>query len=107
MVDWKHILLTKLKVAVFILSLAGWFLLFIFLFVRFFHEALIRLNTVLESNAFIWGLRIFVFSLVILMIKKKQAIEKLMENKKIRRSLYTIQGIGAVGWLWWFATLIF
>ena len=105
-IDFKNYFLTKLKIAGFILALVGWLLLFIFLFGKFFEQQLLALEKIFESNSFIWALRIFVISLVIFLIKGKKFIQKITNNKKVRITLKIIFIVGAVGWIWWFFTLI-
>lgn len=106
-IDLKKYFITKLQIAGFILALVGWFLLFIFIFGQFFEQQLLALEQIFESNFFIWGLRIFIISLVIFLIKGKKFIQKIINNKKVKIILRIIFIGGAVGWIWWFFTLIF
>jgi|APSaa5957512622_1039677.scaffolds.fasta_scaffold70976_2 hypothetical protein len=100
----KEYFITKLQIASFILSLVGWFLLFIFIFGRFFEQQLLALENIVESKVFIWGLRIFIILLVVSLLKAKKFVQKAKENKRIRIILKIILIGGAIGWLWWFVT---
>jgi hypothetical protein len=105
-IDFKKYFLTKLKIAGFIFALVGWFLLFIFVFGQFFVEQLVGLEKILESNYFIWALRIIIISLVILLVKGQKFVQKITNNKKVKITLKIIFIGGALGWIWWFLTLI-
>ncbi|MBT5022256.1 hypothetical protein HOK51_00845 [Candidatus Woesearchaeota archaeon] len=106
-IDFKKYFLTKLKIVSFVLALFGWLLLFIFVFGQFFEQQLLSLTKVFESNIFIWGLRIFIISLIIFLIKYKQFVQKIIENKKVKLTLQIIFIGGATGWILWFITLLF
>ena len=105
-INWDSYLVTKLKVAGFIFALLGWFLLFDFLFGSFFEQELMDLEKTIESRSFIWGLRIFIISLVIALMKGQNRInEKLKEHRSLRIFLRLVYFVGALGWLWYFVTL--
>lgn len=104
--NFKKYIVTKLKIISFIFALIGWLLLFIFLFGQYFVHQLINLEKILKSNIFIWGLRIFIFLLVIILFKFQKEIQKILVNNKIKIILYIIFIGGAVGWSWWFFTLL-
>ena len=98
--------MTKLQIAGFIFALVGWLLLFIFLFGHFFLQQLIALEEILKSNTFLWGIRIFVISLVIFMIKGRKLFEKILKYPKIKIALKVIFIGGAIGWIWWLISLV-
>ncbi|MFH1642815.1 MAG: hypothetical protein ABIC04_08020 [Nanoarchaeota archaeon] len=102
----KKYFLAKLKVVGFVFALAGWLLLTIFLFGKFFVEELIQLEIILKSKTFIWGLRIFVIALVIALIKGQKLVTRVLKNKKIRTIIYIIYIMGSVGWIRWIISLI-
>jgi hypothetical protein len=106
-IDFKNYFVTKLKIAGFILALFGWLLLVIFIFGQFFEQQLLELQKILESNFFIWTLRIMVISLVIVLMKFKKYTHKITNNKKVRITIKIISTGGAIGWIWFFLTLIF
>jgi hypothetical protein len=88
-----------------VLSLFGWLLMFIFAFGSFFPSQLLSLEKMVKSNAFIWGIRIFVFALVIFLFRGKEFVDRMMQNKAIQISIYTIFIGGAAGWLMWLISL--
>ena len=62
----------RLYIAAFILSLVGWFILFVYLFGQFFETELLALEGTLKSPVFTWALRIFIIALVIFLIKREE-----------------------------------
>ncbi len=105
-VDWKTYIFAKLKIASFILALVGCFLLFIFLFGKYFEKQLIQIEPFVQSDTFQWGVRLFVFALVILLIKGDKLISKLLRKQFVRFSIYLVFTGGGLGWMWYFVTLI-
>lgn len=91
---------TRLVVAGFIFAIVGWFLLAVLLFGRFFEEELIQIERFVESPAFQWGLRAFILAIIIALIRKNEWLDRSMQNKRFRMTLYIFYGIGAVGWIW-------
>jgi uncharacterized membrane protein len=106
-IGWKKYLLTKLKIASFIFALVGWFLLFIFVFGQYFEKQLLEIEKFVQSNTFVWGLRIFIVALVVFLLKSEKLIERLVQDNKVRLILYIIFIGGALGWIWWFITLFY
>lgn len=102
----KQYFITKFKVAGFILALFGWLLLAIFVVGPFFLKELEALAQIMQSNYFIWSLRIIILSLVIFLITKKELVQKLLANKKIKTTLKVIYIGGSLGWLLYILTLI-
>jgi small-conductance mechanosensitive channel len=103
--DWKEYFKTRLYIASFILALVGWFILFVFLFGQFFENELLTLEKTIETSYFLWGLRIFIIILVILLIKGKRRIKTFFINKSVKWTIYIVYIIGALGWLAWFISL--
>lgn len=103
--DWKDYFKTRLYIASFILALVGWFILFVFLFGQFFENELLALEKTIEAPYFLWGLRIFIIVLVILLIKGKRRIQTFFINKSVKLTIYIVYIIGALGWLAWFLSL--
>ncbi|MCZ3364984.1 MULTISPECIES: hypothetical protein [Methanobacterium] len=100
---WKSYFKTRMYIASFILAMVGWFILFVYLFGQFFEKELIVLEGSIQSPFFIWGLRILIIALVVLLIKEKGKIKKLFES--VRWAVYATYLIGALGWLAWFLSL--
>lgn len=103
--NWKEYFKTRLYIASFILALVGWFILFVFLFGQFFENELLTLEKTIETPYFLWGLRIFIIVLVILLIKGKKRIQTFFINKSVKWTIYIVYIIGALGWLAWFLDL--
>lgn len=74
-VQWKHYFKTKLYIVSFIFALVGCFILSIYL-ASFFEKELFALEGTVQSPTFTWGIRIFIITLVILLIKGKERIQK-------------------------------
>jgi hypothetical protein len=104
-VQWKHYFKTKLYVVSFIFALVGCFILSIYLFGQFFEKEIFALEGTVQSPVFTWGIRIFIITLVILLIKGNERIQKFFVNKSVRWAVYTLYLIGALGWLAWFLRL--
>ena len=104
-INWKSYLKTRLYIASFILALVGCFILFVYLFGSFFEKELLALERTIQSPVLIWGLRIFIIALIILVIKGKKSIKKFFVNRSIKLAVYLIYVIGALGWLAWFLSL--
>ena len=77
----------------------------IYLFGQFFEKELFALEGTVQSPVFTWGIRIFIITLVILLIKGNERIQKFFVNKSVRWAVYTLYLIGALGWLAWFLSL--
>ena len=104
-VNWKTPLKTRLYIASFIFALVGCFILSVYLFGQFFEEELFALEGTVQSPVFTWGIRIFIITLVILLIKGNGRIQKFFINKSVRLAVHGIYLIGALGWLAWFLSL--
>ena len=100
---WKSYFKTRMYIASFILALVGGFILFVYLFGQFFEKELMVLEGSIQSPFFIWGLRIFIIALVVLLIKEKERIKKFFES--VRWAVYSLYLIGTLGWLAWFLSL--
>ena len=103
---WTTYFKNRLYIAAFILSLVGWFILFVYLFGQFFEKELLALEGTLKSPLFTWGLRIFIIALVIILIKGKKKIRTFFAHRRIKWALYIIVFVGALGWLAWFLSLL-
>ena len=88
-----------------LLVMVGWFILFVYLFGQFFEKELLALEGTLKSPLFTWGLRIFIITLVIILIKEKR-IQTFQASRSIKWALYLILIIGSVGWLAWSISLL-
>lgn len=106
-IDIKNYLTTKLKIVGFIFALVGWFILFIFIFGQLFQQQLVVLEEIIESKFFIWGLRIFIISFIVILIKGKKFVHILTSNKKVNFLIRIIFLGGAVGWIWWIISIRF
>lgn len=104
--NWKDYFKTRLYIASFILAFVGWFILFVFIFGQFFENELLALEKVLQNPYFLWGFRIFIIVLVILLIKGKRRIKTFFINENIKWTTYIVYTIGALGWLAWFFSLL-
>lgn len=102
----KDYLLVKFRVIFFILALFGWLLLTIYLFGHFFVDYLQRLEEILRSTGFKWGLRLFILLLVIFFVKYKNKLKLFLSIKKFRIAYFIIFLGGVLGWLWFFITLV-
>ena len=86
--------------------MVGWFILFVYLFGQFFEKELLALEGTLKSPLFTWGLRIFIITLFIILIKEKKRIQTFQASRSIKWALYLILIIGSVGWLAWSIILL-
>ncbi|MFC1951874.1 hypothetical protein ACFLYI_02385 [Chloroflexota bacterium] len=103
-VDWKSrfkkTFKARLVIAGLIFAVVGWFLLGVMLLGRFFEEELLEIEEFVQSTAFTWGLRTSILGAVIILIRKNERLTKVLQNKRIRLSLYIFYGVGFIGWLW-------
>ena len=101
--DWKSRFKKTLKVRLLILSLmlavVGWFLLWVVLFGRFFEEELVGIERLIQSNSFLWSLRVLIIATAIILIWKFDWLGRAIKKRKFRYSLYIVYGIGLIGWL--------
>jgi hypothetical protein len=104
--NWTTYFKNRLHIAAFILSLVGWFILFVYLFGQFFEKELLALEGTVKSPLFIWRLRIFIILLAIILIKWKGRIQTFHANRRIKWAIYLIFFLGALGWLTWFLCLL-
>lgn len=104
--DWKDYFKTRLYIASFILALVGWFILFVILFGQFFENELLTLEKTMKTPYFLWGFRISILALFILIIKGKRRIKMFFINKSVKWTIYIVYAIGALGWLAWILSLL-
>ncbi|MFC1914483.1 hypothetical protein ACFLXF_04335 [Chloroflexota bacterium] len=101
---WKNRFKKTFKIRLIIIGLilgvAGWFLLGVMLFGRFFSEELLRIEQFLQTTAFIWSFRIIIIGATLVMLWKNKWLSKALQNIKFRISLFTFYGIGIIGWIW-------
>jgi len=103
-IDWKSrfrkTFKTRLVIIGLIIAIAGWFLLGVMLFGRFFEEGLSGIEEFVQSNALRWGFRILVVGAAIVLIIKFEWLAKALRNKRFKVCLYMFYGVGFIGWLW-------
>ncbi len=95
----KQKLKLRLKMAGFILSLVGWFLLVV-VPLEFAGINLSGLEGFVETSAFKWGLKIFVIIALIFLIKGQSIVEGIIEKHNwLKLTLKIIFWGGAIGWI--------
>ncbi|MDD3654943.1 MAG: YhfC family glutamic-type intramembrane protease [Desulfotomaculaceae bacterium] len=104
----KKFYLSKLKAAGFIFALVGWFLLFAVLFESRFETQFSEIEKFVDSNVFQWGLKIFVLSLLVVLVKwQKRIDETIQRHKWLRVMKNVIVSVGAIGWIIGLGSLVF
>jgi hypothetical protein len=81
----KKYLKTRLVIAGCIFAIVGWFLLTVLLLERFFEfeEELTQIEEVIKSSAFQWSLRAFIVAIIVLLIRKNEWLDRLLQNKRL------------------------
>ena len=106
---WKYrftLFKTRLLIAGFIMSLVGWFILWVTLFGQFFTNELLALENVVQTSAFTWSLRLAVLAFVMLMLVNNKLLTRMWGKKLFRYAMYLIFAVGLIGWLIWLIGVI-
>jgi hypothetical protein len=94
----KQQLMAKLKIVGFIFALVGWLML-VTIPMELLGRDLSALESILESNSFVWGLRICLLLLLVILIVQQVSIREMLKEKKWLRNLVRIIVLGGVvGW---------
>ncbi len=105
--NWKNYLLTKLRIIILLLALVGWFMVVAITLEMGFGQDLTWMEDTLESSAFIWGMRIFVIVLLVVMRKYSSKIDETLENNGTLRNILRVYLVGGlVGWVVGIASLV-
>lgn len=89
----------RLKMAGFILSLVGWFMLIV-VPLELAGVNFVGLESFVETSAFKWGLKIFIVIALIFLIKGQNVVDKLIEKHIwLKFALKIIFWGGAIGWV--------
>jgi hypothetical protein len=102
----KRYIKTRLLIACLIFAMVGWFLLAIMAFEDMLEDQLTQVEIFIESPGFTWGLRAFILLSIILLIRKNELFDRLVQNRTFKIAFYIFLGIGATGWIWGLLSLI-
>ncbi len=104
---FKESIILRLKIALYILNLVGWFLLIV-VPLEIFGYNLVKLENFIKSPVFSWGLKIIILLIFIFLIKGQKVINIIaVKHRWLELVLKVIFGIGIIGWIIGLFSLIF
>lgn len=99
-INWKQYLIARLKIAGFILSVVGWFLLIIVYLEKIAKKDLSSLENFMQIPWANWGIKLLVVVAVILLSRGQSKFSNLIEkHPSLSTVLKIIIYVGVFGWI--------